>query len=631
VKITPAHDFNDFEVGRRHADKLEKPINIFDDLARLNTNVPEVYRGLDRFDARKRVVADLEAIGCLAKIEPTAHTVPHGDRSGVAIEPYLTDQWYVDAATLAKPALAAVRSGKTRFIPERFANDYYRWLEDIQPWCISRQLWWGHQIPAWYGPDGKVFVAMSEDEARVDAKAHYEALAKRTPSKRHKAWAEDISLTRDPDVLDTWFSSALWPFSTLGWPDETPELARYYPTATLVTGFDIIFFWVARMMMMGIEFMREPPFETVVIHGLVRDASGAKMSKSKGNVLDPLELIEEFGADALRFSLAAQASLGGDVKFDRKRVEGYRNFATKLWNATRFAEMNGCARQEGFDPAKVKQPTNRWIVGETERVALLVTTALEGFRLNDAANGLYDFVWGVVCDWYVELAKPVLAGEDSPAKDETRATVAWVLDESLKLLHPFMPFITEELWAHAGSGEVPNPALLAQTRWPQHSGLLDPDIADELGGIVQLISDVRSVRNEMNVAGGAKVALVIVGATAGVKRRIERHEATLMRLARLETLTHAKAAPKGSALIVSGDTTAALPLAGLIDLDAERARLKKLVAEDEADLVKMNAKLANPSFMERAKPEAIEETLARKAELESRIKRHTAQLKRLGE
>ena len=688
VKITGAHDANDYGVARRNSIPMYR---LMDTRGRMRTDgapygvaveqaralvaqggvpdparvdginlVPDAYRGLDRFEARNRVVADIDAEGLMVKVEKKKIMQPFGDRSGTVIEPMLTDQWYVDAKTMAKPALEAVRKGRTKFVPERFANDYYRWLEDIQPWCISRQLWWGHQIPAWYGPDGHIFVALNEAEAYRLADAHYAVhggmpasgapspsptlppqggkgdakskgldAAKRPSPQTGTSGGRGWVLTRDPDVLDTWFSSALWPFSTLGWPDDTPELKAYYPTATLVTGFDIIFFWVARMMMMGLHFMKEVPFETVVIHGLVRDASGAKMSKSKGNVLDPLELIDEYGADALRFALAAQAALGGDIKFSQKRVEGFRNFATKLWNAARFAEVNGCGRAPGFDPRTLEEPVNRWIAGETERVTKAVTEGLETFRLNEAANALYEFIWGVVCDWYVELAKPVLAGPDGPAKDETRACVAWVLDESLKLLHPFMPFLTEELWAHAGAGAAGNGSLLAVTRWPQNAGLTDPEIDAEVGGIVRLISDVRSVRTEMNVPAGQKIELVVVGAGRPIRDRIERHADKLSRLARIETISFAKAPPKGSALIVSGDVTAALPLAGIIDIAVEIKRLRKLIADDEADVAKMDAKLANPSFVERAKPEAVEEARERKAELAARIARHAAQLKRL--
>ena len=399
VKITPAHDFNDFEVGKRHS---LAQINIFDENANLNQEVPEAYRGMERFAARKRIVSDLEALGLVEKIEPTGHTVPHGDRSNAVIEPWLTDQWYVNAAELAKAAIAAVENGKTTFVPKNWEKTYFEWMRNIQPWCISRQLWWGHQIPAWYGPDGKVFVADSEAEAQALAKKHY---------------GSDTPLKRDEDVLDTWFSSALWPFSTLGWPDKTPELKRYYPTTVLVTGFDIIFFWVARMMMMGLYFMKEVPFHDVYIHALVRDEKGQKMSKSKGNVMDPLVLVDTYGADALRFTLAAMAAQGRDIKLSTSRVEGYRNFATKLWNASRFAEMNECVRKRGFDPAGVKQTINRWIVGETERAATAVTESIEAYKFNEAAAAIYEFVWGVFCDWYLELIKPTLLGRRRRGKD----------------------------------------------------------------------------------------------------------------------------------------------------------------------------------------------------------------------
>ncbi|KAB2851691.1 MAG: valine--tRNA ligase, partial [Hyphomicrobiaceae bacterium] len=424
VKITPAHDQNDWEVGKRH--KLEV-INILDAKAVVNENAPKAYQGLGRYEARLKVVVDLVAAGVLEKIEPHTHAVPHAQRGDAVIEYWLTDQWYVDAATLAKPALAAVKSGKTRFVPAKYANDYNRWLENIHPWCISRQLWWGHQIPAWYGPDGEVFVAESENVALGEAQRHY---------------GSRVTLTRDPDVLDTWFSSALWPFSTLGWPQQTKELERYYPTSCLVTGFDIIFFWVARMMMDGLHFMKEVPFRDVYIHGLVRDEKGRKMSKSIGNVIDPLELIDKYGADALRFTLTAMTTQGRDVKLTTTRVEGYRNFATKLWNAARFCEMNGCARAEGFAPKSAKSVLNRWIAGETARAGTALTEALDAYRFNDAASAIYDFTWGVYCDWYLELAKPILAGSEEAAKAEARAMAAWVLDQILAMLHPFMPFLT---------------------------------------------------------------------------------------------------------------------------------------------------------------------------------------------
>jgi valyl-tRNA synthetase len=645
VKITPAHDFNDFEVGRRH----DLPqINVLDAYGKINEEAPEAYRGLDRFEARKKVVSDIEALGLLEKIEPTTHTVPHGDRSGVVVEPWLTDQWYVNAAELAKPAMAAVENGKTIFVPKNWEKTYFEWMRNIQPWCISRQLWWGHQIPAWYGPDGKYFVAATEDEARVLAERHYgtsplpstgrgrgrgEAASANaetpTPSPSPQGGGERIVLTRDEDVLDTWFSSAVWPFSTLGWPDETSELDRYYPTSVLVTGFDIIFFWVARMMMMGLHFMNEVPFKDVYIHALVRDEKGQKMSKSKGNVMDPLVLIDEFGADALRFTLAAMAAQGRDIKLAKSRVEGYRNFATKLWNAARFSEMNECVRQRNFDPKSAAQTFSKWIIGETELTAKAVTGALEAYKFNEAAAAIYEFVWGQFCDWYLELIKPVLAGDDEDAKAETRAVTAWTLDQILKLLHPFMPFITEELWDHMVEHGVKRDDLLALSQWPSLDGLVERDAVDEVNWLVTLISEIRSVRTEMSVPASAKVPLVIVGADDVTRERIRRNDETLRRLARLDEIDFEDAAPKGAALIVAGDTTAALPLAGIIDMAAEKRRLAKEIEKADGDLKKMDAKLSNPQFMERAKEEAIEEAKERKAELEAEIKRFSAALRRL--
>ncbi|MEO1206465.1 MAG: valine--tRNA ligase [Pseudomonadota bacterium] len=654
VKITPAHDFNDFEVGKRC--NLAR-INIFDEHAAIidgeeadESDIPAAYRGLDRFKARLAIIKDMYEAGLLAKIEPTTHQVPHGDRSSVAIEPFLTDQWYVNAAELAKPALAAVRGGSTRFVPDRFANDYYRWLDNIQPWCISRQLWWGHQIPAWYGPDGEVFVAHDEAEAAELANAHY---------------GKQVDLSRDPDVLDTWFSSALWPFSTLGWPEETPELARYYPTSALITGFDIIFFWVARMMMMGMHFQKDVPFKDVYIHGLVRDAHGNKMSKSRGNVLDPLDIIDgvtledlvakrtagldkertnrvakevkrefpegikPYGTDALRFTMASMAAQGSDVKLSIDRIEGYRNFATKLWNASRFAEMNECVRQTDFDPASVNETINKWIVGETERAATAVTAGIEAYKFNDAAGDAYEFVWDVFCDWYIELIKPILNSDEESAKSETRACVAWVLDQVLKLLHPFMPFITEELWAHMVEYGEKRQKMLAVSRWPQPTGLQAPDADAEIKWVIDVISEVRSVRSEMNIPAGAKIPVHLIGADRSIKDRANRHEDTMSRLARLDDIRFEDTAPRASAIIIVGETTIAIPLEGVIDMDAERARLKKEISEAESDLAKMDAKLANPKFVEKANPAAVEETRERKAELEGLMAKLSAAMARL--
>jgi len=606
VKITPAHDFGDFEVGRRH--NLPQ-INIFrvEDKLQLKDNADFVagvlksadldatlaMHGADRFAARKAIVARLEEMGLVEKIEPNTHVVPHGDRSNVVIEPYLTDQWYVNAKELAKPAIAAVRNGKTTFIPKNWEKTYFDWMENIQPWCISRQLWWGHQIPAWYGPDGKVFVALTEAEAQAEADKHY---------------GKKTTLTRDEDVLDTWFSSALWPFSTLGWPNNTDALKRYYPTSTLVTGFDIIFFWVARMMMMGLHFMKEIPFHDVYIHALVRDASGAKMSKSKGNVIDPLALIDEYGADALRFTLAAMAAMGRDIKLSTQRVEGYRNFATKLWNAARFAEMNGCATVATFDPKSAKETLNRWIAHETAKAVAEVTEAIEAYRFNDAAAAVYRFVWNIYCDWYLELAKPLLTGPDGASKSETQAMVAWARDEILKLLHPFMPFVTEELWAVTGKHD----ALLAFDKWPSLQGLADDKAEAEIGWVIDLVTAIRSVRAEMNIT--AAIPVVLTGASAESKARAERWAEFIKRLARVSDISSAATAPKGSVQLVVRGEVAALPLKGVIDLAAERARLAKEMQKADADIARVDAKLNNPNFMARAPEEVVEEEQEKREE-----------------
>ncbi|MEX1034686.1 MAG: valine--tRNA ligase, partial [Sneathiella sp.] len=488
VKITPAHDFNDFEVGKRT--NLEV-INIMDENAHLNDTVPAEYQGMERFEARKKIVAEMESLGLLEKIADHPHTVPYGDRSGVIIEPLLTDQWFADAATLAQPAIRAVESGRTKFVPEKWTSTYYDWMRNIQPWCISRQLWWGHRIPAWFGPDGMIFVEENEEEAVKAAEAHY----------GHKT-----ELSQDNDVLDTWFSSALWPFSTLGWPEKTPELDRYYPTDVLVTAFDIIFFWVARMMMMGLHFMGEAPFHTVYIHALVRDEHGAKMSKSKGNVIDPLNLVDQYGADALRFFLTTSAAQGRDVRLSEQRVEGYRNFATKLWNAARFCEMNECKVPDGFDPFAVMDTINQWIVGETVNCEVAVREAIESYRFNDASNAIYAFTWNVYCDWYLEFAKLPFQGNE---KAETQATAAWVLDQILKILHPFMPFVTEELW---GSVAATRQSDLIVADWPVYPvDVVNAAAAGEMDWVQELITGIRGVRSEMNVPAGAKMPLIFNG------------------------------------------------------------------------------------------------------------------------
>src|ERR1700716_3048422 len=654
VKVTPAHDFNDFEVGNRHG--LPR-ISVLDQEGRLALVGNEDYlrglpeeseyfaeelHGIDRFAARKLIVARLEDFGFLEKVEPNIHMVPHGDRSGFIIEPYLPDQWYVDAKTMAQPAITAVRSGATAFVPKNWEKTYFEWMENIQPWCISRQLWWGHQIPAWYGPDGKVFVAETEQEAIGNALGYYAEQEVITPEQGRQMALDPQKragfITRDEDVLDTWFSSALWPCSTLGWPDDDRDVKRYYPTDVLVTGFDIIFFWVARMMMMGIHFMQKErpaaplekvvPFPTVYIHALVRDEKGAKMSKSKGNVIDPLHLIDDYGADALRFTLAAMAAQGRDIKLAESRVEGYRNFATKLWNASRFAEMNACVLPAGFNPEQAKETLNRWIAHETARTTVEVTAAIETYRFNDAAGSIYRFVWNVYCDWYLELAKPVLMGEDGSAKSETRAMVAWARDEILKLLHPFMPFITEELWAVTAANPREDRTLLALAPWPTREGLTDEAAEAEIGWVVDLVTAIRSVRAEMNIPPATLTPLVLAGASAETKGRAQRWNDVVKRMARLADVSFADRAPEGAVQLLVRGEVATLPLKGLIDFSAERVRLDKELARAEADIKRVDAKLANEKFVANAPEEIVEEekekreaAVARKAKILEALER----------
>ncbi|WP_434712860.1 valine--tRNA ligase [Rhizobium sp. YTUHZ045] len=641
VKITPAHDFNDFEVGKRAKLRAINVMNVdgtiaikdnedflegLDNPAALH-GAWDRLEGQDRFYARKVIVEIFEEAGLLDKIEPHKHMVPHGDRGGVPIEPRLTEQWFVDNKTLGQPALESVREGRTRFIPRNWENTYFNWLENIEPWCISRQLWWGHQIPAWYGPDGQVFVEKTEEEALQAAIQHY--LSHEGPM---KAYVEDLLenfkpgeiLTRDEDVLDTWFSSALWPFSTLGWPDETPELARYYPTNVLVTGFDIIPFWVVRMMQMGLHFMKDEngdsvePFHTIYIHALVRDKNGQKMSKSKGNVIDPLELIDEYGADALRFTLAIMAAQGRDVKLDPARIAGYRNFGTKLWNATRFAEMNGAKSDPHFVPEAAELTINRWILTELARTERDVTEALEAFRFNDAAGALYRFVWNEVCDWYLELLKPVFNGDDGGAKAEAQACSAYILEEIYKLLHPFMPFMTEELWAHTAGEGKERDTLVCHAEWPAPS-YADNAAADEINWLIDLVSGIRSVRAEMNVPPSATAPLVVVKANNLTRERLFRHDAAIKRLARVEAISLSDDAPKGAAQIVVAEATVCLPLGNLIDLSAEKTRLEKAIAKMDGEIARINGKLSNDKFVANANPEVVEAERERLDELKGQI------------
>jgi valyl-tRNA synthetase len=610
VKITPAHDFNDFGVGKRAG---LAALNVMDAFARItNEDVPEIPAdlvGLDRFAARKAIVARAEEENWLREIEKTKHVVPHGDRSGVVIEPWLTDQWYVDAHTLAQPALKAVEQGDTVFEPKSYEKIYFEWLRNIEPWCISRQLWWGHRIPAWYNEDGKIYVAETEEEAIVQAGGK--------------------ALTQDEDVLDTWFSSALWPFSTMGWPEKTEDLERFYPTSDLVTAADIIFFWVARMMMMGQHFMGEVPFKRVIINGLVRDEKGQKMSKSKGNVIDPLGIIDELGADPLRFTMAILSGTR-DIKLSKQRIEGYRNFGTKLWNAARFSQMNEAKRVEGFDPATVEQTINRWIRGELTKAERAVSEAIEGGRFDDAASGLYRFVWNVFCDWYLELAKPVFNGADEAAKAETRAMTAWTIDQTLKLLHPVMPFITEELWAELGKEGPARESLLIGAEWPVlPDAFIDASAEAEIGWLVDLVGEIRALRAEMNVPPSAKPPLAFVAPDAVTAERIARHRDLLLTLGRVSEITSVEAAPAGAVTFVSGSTTAALSLAGIIDPTAERARLEKEIAVFDSDIGHVNKKLGNPNFVSRAAPEVVDEQRAKLAEAEEGKVKLQAALARL--
>jgi valyl-tRNA synthetase len=659
VKITGAHDFNDYQVAKRNNIPLYRLMDTTasmrgdgeayavyaaqaleiaksgevpneSDVDEINL-VPEEYRGLDRLVARKKIVDAINAEGLavtvkdaegndIPYVENKKIMQPFGDRSGVVIEPMLTDQWFADARTLAQPAIASVREGRTNFVPKNWDKTYFDWMENIEPWCISRQLWWGHQIPAWYGPDGQCFVEKTEEEALDAAVQHY--LSHEGP---WKAWVQEKLenmqpgeiLTRDEDVLDTWFSSALWPFSTLGWPDTTAELEKYYPTSVLVTGFDIIFFWVARMMMMGLHFMKDEegnpvePFKTVYVHALVRDKNGQKMSKSKGNVIDPLDLIDEYGADALRFTLAIMAAQGRDVKLDPARIAGYRNFGTKLWNATRFAEMNGVKLDPAFTPSTAKLTVNRWILTELSATIRDVTEAIETQRFNEAAASLYRFVWNQVCDWYLELLKPIFSGEDEQAKAEAQACAAYILEETYKLLHPFMPFMTEELWAHTSSRSK----LLCHADWPAPS-FADPEAAAEINWLVDLVTGLRSARAEMNVPPSAVAPLIVVGANELSHERLGRHDAAIRRLARVETIERADVAPKGAAQIVIGEATACLPLGSLIDLTAEKARIEKAVGKTAAEMDRIGKKLANERFVANADPEIVAAERERFAELE---------------
>lgn len=618
VKITPGHDFNDFEVGKRAGIKAADMLNMFDAEARVVQTadglVPEKYIGMDRFDAREAIVADMKAAGfliphvakdkegneTLLDAEPRTIQTPFGDRGGVVIEPWLTDQWYVDAETLAKAPIEAVRSGAIEIVPKSWEKTFFNWMENIQPWCVSRQLWWGHRIPAWYAEDGSVFVAETEEAAQ--------------------ALAGNKKLTRDEDVLDTWFSSALWPFATLGWPDQdAPLLKKHYPNDLLVSGFDILFFWDARMAMQGIEFMGQVPWKKLYLHGLVRAADGQKMSKSKGNVVDPLGLIDKYGADALRFFMCAMESQGRDVKMDEKRVEGYRNFATKLWNAARFCQSNGIVGSTSAAAPQATSAVNKWIVGEVGETVRALDQAMADLRFDAAANAIYQFTWNTFCDWYIELIK-------GSFDDETRAVAGWVLDQILVLLHPFMPFVTEELWHALGDRSVD----LIVAQWPSADVPADGDSKREVEWLIALVSNLRTAKNELGIAPGARLDAYLPDPSAQTRATIDANPAAIERLARLNAIRF-EAAPAGAAMqIGAGDANIIVPLDGVIDIAAEKARLEKALAVSQKEAKALEGRLSNPSFVERAKPEAVEKARADHAMHAAEAERLAAALQRLG-
>lgn len=605
VKITPAHDFNDFEVGKRHNLPL---INILNPDATLNENTP--FPGMDTQTARQKTIAKLEELGLMEKIEDHPMVIPYGERSNVVIEPMLTDQWFVDAPVLAKEAIRAVEAGEMEFVPKSYEKTYFEWMRNIQPWCISRQLWWGHQMPIWYAEDGTVFCEETEEEAQAVADKHF---------------GRPVKLTRETDVLDTWFSSGLWAFSTLGWPDENSEyLKTFYPTSVLVTGFDIIFFWVARMMMMSMYAMKRVPFKKAYIHGLIRDEHGRKMSKSKGNTVDPMEIIEKYGADALRFFMAAMETQGRDINMNENRVAGYRNFATKLWNAARFGEMNGAKPVKDFDETKVSFVLNKWIIAKAKEASAEVTRNLEAFRFSDAANSVYQFVWGTFCDWYIEMIKPVLYGDDETAKVETKATFSWVLDRILVILHPFMPFITTQLWDNLADRDE----KLILHSWPQNE-VVDNQAKEAVDWVIEAVSAVRSLRAEMNLPAGAKLKALLKDASAEVSAYARDFAGIICSLARLESIDvlHDAVTPDMVQTVCRG-AAILLPLKGVVDFAAERERLQKELAQLDKNLAGYAAKLSNAAFIERAPAKVVEEekkrqadALANKAKVEAALAR----------
>ena len=648
VKITGAHDFNDYQVAKRSnipmyslMDKkgvmrvdglpykdevakaqaiLNEEINWDEDLIASMNLVPDEYRGLDRFEARKKVVAEITAEGLAVMVDVTDNEgnlstkafveskpimQPFGDRSKVVIEPMLTDQWFVETSKIVKPALDAVKNGEIKIIPDSGEKTYYHWLNNIEPWCISRQLWWGHQVPVWFDKDGNQYCAVTESEAQEQA-------------------GSDVQLTRDPDVLDTWFSSGLWPIGTLGWPEDSSALNQYFPTSTLVTGQDILFFWVARMIMMQLAVRNEIPFDTVYLHGLVRDAKGKKMSKSTGNVVDPIDIIDEYGADALRFTNASMASIGGVLKLDTQRIAGYRNFGTKLWNAARFASLNEA--NFGLSLPAAKETVNRWIVGETVKTLNEVNIAFDQFRFNDAAQALYSFVWGRVCDWYVELSKPLLNSDDSKIKNETRQTMGWVIDHCLILLHPIMPFITEELWETLSKRNE----MLVHCDWPEYDSALIDHAADlEMNWVVNLIESIRSARAQLRVPAGLKIPMIFLEMDSEAKQAWENNSEMIQKLARITELTSADEIPKGSIAISAKGASFALPLEGIIDVEEEKKRLSKSLDKLQKEISALKGRLQNSKFIESAPQEVILETqenLVLREEEEAKLSSAASQL-----
>ena len=597
VKITPAHDFNDFEVGKRN--NLEM-ISILDINGDLNDNTPKEWQGLDRFEARELLLKKLEDDGYLVRAEPYLNSVPHGDRSNVIIEPYLTDQWYVDAKTLAKPAIENVKNGETKFIPENWSKTYFEWMNNIQPWCISRQLWWGHRIPAWYTDEGEVIVAKSEDEAKIIAKEKY----------------GNDNISRDEDVLDTWFSSALWPFSTLDWPNDVNDLDRFYPTSLLITGFDIIFFWVARMMMMGLYFQKKIPFSEVYIHALVRDESGQKMSKSKGNVVDPIELIDQYGADSLRFTLASMASQGRDIKMSQSRVEGYRNFGTKLWNASRFCEINDCSKYQKVDLENLKCILTNWILGEIIKTDKKINLYLDEYKFNEASNEIYHFIWHIFCDWYLELIKPYFESSDSQNLKEIKDVTAFALKFILTKLHPFMPFITEELWENLGYKEKP----LILSEWdlnlPEKE---DVNLSLNTSLLIEIISSVRSIRSELNIPSKAYLSLEVKEKNYEKLSKIENVNVLLNKLVRIDTIANVSNFSDRAASFSVLGIDFSLVIDDSIDLSMELLRIEKEEDKISQDINLLKKKLDNKNFVEKAPKNVVQENIDRLDDLNSNL------------